>query len=139
MLAYDCMSRRASGLIPPKIGEAAAKAAEPIARFLANKAVDWVRRVNEEGKMEEMAHFAPSEPFPEIHSNFGAFEMTVAALENGAIRLKELAAAMPPYSRAADAGAYYDGVPADSRAGVAMRMEMRHEAGAEEPHVKASW
>ena len=55
--------------------------------------------------MEEMAHFAPSEPFPEIRSNFGAFEMTVAALEKGAIRLKDLAATMPPYSRAADTGA----------------------------------
>ena len=89
--------------------------------------------------MEEMAHFAPSEPFPEIHSNFGAFEMTVAALEQGAVRLKELAAAMPPYARAKDDDAYYDGVPADSLAGVDMRMEMRLEAGAEEPRVKASW
>ena len=121
------------------VDEAAAKAAEPIARFLANKAVAWVRRVNEEGKMEEMAHFAPSEPFPEIHSNFGAFEMTVAALEQGAVRLKELAAAMPPYARDKDDDAYYDGVPADSLAGVDMRMEMRLEAGAEEPRVKASW
>ena len=89
--------------------------------------------------MEEMAHFAPSEPFPEIHSNFGAFEMTVAALEQGAVRLKELAAAMPPYARDKDDDAYYDGVPADSLAGVDMRMEMRLEAGAEEPRVKASW
>ena len=32
---------------------------------------------------------------------------------------------MPPYSRAKDANAYYDGVPADSRAGIDMRMEMR--------------
>ena len=89
--------------------------------------------------MEEMAHFAPSEPFPEIHSNFGPFEMTVATLEQGAVRLKELAAAMPPYARAKDADAYYDGVPAAFREGVDMRMEMRREAGEEEPHVKASW
>ena len=89
--------------------------------------------------MEEMARFAPSEPFPEIHSNFGAIEMTVASLEQGAVRLKELAAAMPPYARAKDADAYYDGVPAAFREGVDMRMEMRREAGEEEPHVKASW
>ena len=57
--------------------------------------------------------------------------MTVASLEQGAVRLKELAAAMPPYARAADAGAYYDGVPAAFREGVDMRMEMRREAGVE--------
>ena len=98
-----------------------------------------MQRVNEKGQMEKMAHFAPSEPFPEIHSNFGAIEMTVASLEQGAVRLKELAAAMPPYARAKDADAYYDGVPADSRAGVDMRMEMRNEAGEREPRSKADW
>ena len=86
-----------------------------------------------------MAHFAPSEPFPEIHSNFGAIEMTVAALEKGAIRLKDLAAAMPPYARAKDDDAYYDGVPAAFREGVDMRMEMRREAGEQEPRSKADW
>ena len=65
--------------------------------------------------------------------------MTVAALEQGAIRLKDLAAAMPPYARAADAGAYYDGVPAAFRAGVDMRMEMRREAGKQEPGSKTDW
>ena len=121
------------------VGEAAAKAAEPIARFLANKAVDWVRRVNEKGEMEEMAHFAPSDPFPEIHSNFGPFDMTVATLETGAIRLKDLAAAMPPYARAEDDDAYYDGVPAANRPGVHTRMEMRREAGEQEPRSKSDW
>jgi len=89
--------------------------------------------------MEGMAPFAPSEPFPEIRSNFGAFEMTVAALEKGAIRLKDLAATMPPYSRAADAGAHYDGVPAAFRDGVDMRMEMRREAGEEVPRRRSDW
>ena len=121
------------------VDEAAAKAAEPIARFLANKAVDWVRRVNEKGEMEEMAHFAPSQPFPEIHSNFGPFDMTVATLEQGAVRLKELAAAMPPYARAEDNDACYDDVPAAFRAGVHMRMEMRREAGEQEPGSKCDW
>ena len=89
--------------------------------------------------MEEMAHFAPSEPFPEIHSNFGAIEMTVASIEQGAVRLKELAAAMPPYARAKDADAYYDGVPAANRPGVDMRMEMRREAGEQEPQRRSDW
>ena len=89
--------------------------------------------------MEEMAHFAPSEPFPEIHSNFGPFEMTVASLEQGAVRLKELAAAMPPYARAEDNDAYYDGVPAAFREGVDMRMDMRREAGEQEPESKTDW
>ena len=65
--------------------------------------------------------------------------MTVAALEQGAVRLKELAAAMPPYARAADAGAYYDGVPAAFREGVDMRMEMRREAGKQGPPSKSDW
>ena len=89
--------------------------------------------------MEEMAHFAPSEPFPEIRSNFGAFEMTVAALEQGAIRLKDLAATMPPYARDKDDDSCYDGVPAANRPGVDMRMEMRREAGEEEPQRKSDW
>ena len=121
------------------VDDATAEAAKPFARFLANKEVDWVQRVNEKGQMEKMAHFAPSEPFPEIHSNFGAIEMTVASLEQGAVHLKELAAAMPPYARAADAGAYYDGVPAAFREGVDMRMEMRREAGKQEPGSKTDW
>ena len=75
----------------------------------------------------------------QIHSNFGAIEMTVASIEQGAVRLKELAAAMPPYARAADAGAYYDGVPAAFREGVDMRMEMRREAGEEVPHSAHMW
>ena len=85
-ISRDCVAESAARVAKggALVDEAAAKAAEPIARFLANKAVAWVRRVNEEGKMEEMAHFAPSEPFPEIHSNFGAIEMTVASLEQGA-------------------------------------------------------
>ena len=119
------------------IDDAAAEAAKPFALFLADKADDWVQRVNEKGQMEKMAHFAPSEPFPEIHSNFRAFEMMVAALEQGAVRLKELAAAMPPYARAKDDDACYDGVPADSRAGVDMRMDMRREAGEEVPRRKS--
>ena len=65
--------------------------------------------------------------------------MTVASLEQGAVRLKELAAAMPPYARAADAGAYYGGVPAAFREGVDMRMEMRREAGKQEPPSKSDW
>ena len=140
-ISRDCVAESAARVAKggALVDEAAAKAAEPIARFLANKAVAWVRRVNEEGKMEEMAHFAPSEPFPEIHSNFGAIDMTVASIEQGAVRLKALAAAMPPYSRAADAGAYYDGVPAANRPGVDMRMEMRREAGEEEPQRRSDW
>jgi hypothetical protein len=65
--------------------------------------------------------------------------MTVAALEAGAIHLKDLAAAMPPYARAKDDDAYYDGVPAAFREGVDMRMEMRREAGEQEPRSKADW
>ena len=75
----------------------------------------------------------------QIHSNFGAIEMTVASIEQGAVRLKELAAAMPPYARAEDDDAYYDGVPAAFREGVDMRMEMRHEADVEEPANRADW
>ena len=98
-----------------------------------------MQRVNEKGQMEKMAHFAPSEPFPEIHSNFGAIEMTVASLEQGAVRLKEHAAAMPPCARAADDDACYDGMPAAFRAGVDMRMEMRREAGKQVPGKKRDW
>jgi len=140
-ISRDCVAASAAAVAKggALIDDAAAEAAKPFARFLANDAVDWAQRVNAEGKMEQMAHFAPSEPFPEIHSNFGAIEMTVASIEQGAVRLKDLAAAMPPYSRAADADAYYDGVPTAFRAGVAMRMEMRREAGEQEPRSKADW
>ena len=65
--------------------------------------------------------------------------MTVASIERGAIRLKALAAAMPPYARARDNDACYDGVPAASRAGVDMRMEMRREAGEQEPRRRSDW
>ena len=107
------------------------RAAKPYARVLENKAIQWLRRVREDGRTEEMAHFVPSSPYREIHSNFGPIEMTVASIERGAIHLKALAAAMPPYARAKDDDACYDGVPAASRAGVDMRMEMRREAGVE--------
>ena len=140
-ISRDCVAASAAAVAKggALVDEAAAKAAEPIARFLANKAVDWVRRVNEKGEMEEMAHFAPSQPFPEIHSNFGPFDMTVATLEQGAVRLKELAAAMPPYARAEDNDACYDDVPAAFRAGVHMRMEMRREAGEQDPVRRSDW
>ena len=39
----------------------------------------------------------------------------------------------------ADDDAYYDGVPAANRPGVHMRMEMRREAGEQEPRSKSDW